>query len=361
MNILHKTQYNLNFDLLQLPLSFLQEHPAEGLHSVQHEAFREKFKRHGAQAMHYAFYEYGPIHPLYFPRLPELLEADSPQALLALLKAYSEEDVLRLFANALSENTNFADLEQITVLATDVQVLRQAVKDAAHSDEEKWKLFMILEDPLGWFRGYVSWLEGILPEFLYWYESYRAAVIAQQLRWAEELQRDGLQALDRWSYGLFEGKAFNYILRDQSYKVMLCISTGPIGQLNFSAQGSQESASADTIMYLCGTLGIEQEFKRIAKEKLDREEQRILLCKNLGDKTRYEILKAIAQGEVANKELAKALGISSATVSYHVNQLVLAGILKVDAGKGRFGYTLDRPLVKSLLREWLTWFEEPLE
>lgn len=361
MNILHKPQFNLNFDLLQLPLAFLEEPAAESEHTLEREAFREKFKRHAHQAMPFAFYAYGPLHPLYFPGLPQLLEAEDPQALIELLRNFRAEDVLSLFSNALSENTNFSDLGQVTVLAADPGVLRQAVKDSAHTDEEKWKLFMILEDPLGWFRAYVNWLEQILPDFLNWYEERSQAVLAQQLRWAKELERDGLEALDRWSYGLFEGKAFDRIMHDQSFRVMLCISTGPIDQLNFSAQGLPEKDPDGMIMYLCGSLGIEQEFKRIAKEKLDREEQRLLLCKNLGDKTRYEILKAIAQGEVANKELAKALGVSSATVSYHVNQLVLAGILKVDASKGRFGYALDRTLVKALLREWLTWFEDPLE
>lgn len=73
----------------------------------------------------------------------------------------------------------------------------------------------------------------------------------------------------------------------------------------------------------------------------------VLIFKNLGDKTRYEVVKLIATGESSTKKIATALEVSSATISYHLSALVTAKIIRLDKSNNKFRYVLDWDSIES--------------
>ena len=87
---------------------------------------------------------------------------------------------------------------------------------------------------------------------------------------------------------------------------------------------------------------MEYGFARIHEIYEDRTNQRVKIFKSLGDKTRYETLKLIAKGESSIKNIADALDVSSATISYHINEFLTSGIvyLNRDSNK-KFDYRVD--------------------
>lgn len=57
------------------------------------------------------------------------------------------------------------------------------------------------------------------------------------------------------------------------------------------------------------------------------------MFKTLGDETRYDVLRLIASGVTQTKSIASALNVSSATVTYHVNAFLTAGIIQTPKSK----------------------------
>ena len=82
----------------------------------------------------------------------------------------------------------------------------------------------------------------------------------------------------------------------------------------------------DSEILILGAKSLEV-IQRVIQTRLDKQQERINVFKNLGDKTRYQIFCEIAKGIKSVKKIAEQLGITSATVSYHINELVLSNLV----------------------------------
>ncbi len=71
----------------------------------------------------------------------------------------------------------------------------------------------------------------------------------------------------------------------------------------------------------------------------------------LGDKTRLEIVRALVARPHYGQELAKMLGISNATVFYHLSQLEKTRTVHLERIEHRVYYVLDAPRLRYLLNQ----------
>ena len=75
--------------------------------------------------------------------------------------------------------------------------------------------------------------------------------------------------------------------------------------------------------------------------------------KALADPVRRNILEMLKQGPKSAGEIAQALELTPATVSYHLSQLKMAGILLEEKKKNFIYYSLDI----TVFEEILVWFQ----
>jgi DNA-binding transcriptional ArsR family regulator len=68
----------------------------------------------------------------------------------------------------------------------------------------------------------------------------------------------------------------------------------------------------------------------------------------LGDTTRYAIASVLAHEPQTSVELAKAFGVSKATISHHVQLLRAAGLLEESATDNGIVLALDRDAVEGI-------------
>lgn len=83
----------------------------------------------------------------------------------------------------------------------------------------------------------------------------------------------------------------------------------------------------------------------------------VAVFKNLGDLNRYKFIKLLSQGEKYGQEIADELNITSATVSYHANNLLIANLLKMERYENKTYYSLN----KHTLREIIDFIKKDLE
>lgn len=90
-----------------------------------------------------------------------------------------------------------------------------------------------------------------------------------------------------------------------------------------------------------------------AEQRLDdakRKKECHELLKTLSDEKRYDIIALLGQRAWYSKELADYLGITTATMSYHINKIMTLGIIMVESGeRKRLYYSLNKERFKRLI------------
>jgi len=93
-------------------------------------------------------------------------------------------------------------------------------------------------------------------------------------------------------------------------------------------------------------------FERLHAFNDDKTTQRVKVFKALGDKTRYEALKLLAKGVTSVKDIASELDVSSATISYHINEFLTSGIISLNKDqKQKTGYVVDYKRLEEVILE----------
>ncbi len=79
-----------------------------------------------------------------------------------------------------------------------------------------------------------------------------------------------------------------------------------------------------------------------------------LIFKNLGDETRFKIFSLIANGITKNKELAQKCNVTKPTITYHINQMIVADMIKVDE---KYKYSIKKDVVINFLKNYINELE----
>lgn len=260
---------------------------------------------------------------------------------LDMLLQLSEDEIKRSIAySIISVNENALEFSETIMSKADTLSknkgeLLSVIKDLPIEAASKWNLFLIIEEPVKYMKMYVELMLDILPVFMEFYKTYEAEVNRYGEYLAEFLTKKGAKGLEEKTYSILDSK----ILSDEKNRIFIssinqfAITISDIGQYNFIAWG----------------LRVEEAFRKIKEDNENKVNERVKVFKNLGDKTRYDVLRLIAAGVTSIKEIAEATGVSSATISYHVNNLLQAKIIKLDRTENKFGYAVDYNLLDKII------------
>jgi DNA-binding transcriptional ArsR family regulator len=191
----------------------------------------------------------------------------------------------------------------------------------------KWNLFMMIQNPRTHFENFVELLAKLEPYFNDYYKKMESKI--------EEVGNDLSERLSENTEEVFKKLTFDSIKYDFNNwdSCSFYVSAVFPYTLRF--------VDSDNCRIVWG-YEMEYGFAKIHEIYEDRTNQRVKIFKSLGDKTRYETLKLLAKGESSIKNIADALDVSSATISYHINEFLTSGIvyLNRDSNK-KFDYRVD--------------------
>jgi DNA-binding transcriptional ArsR family regulator len=202
----------------------------------------------------------------------------------------------------------------------------------------KWNLFLMVQNPKQFLAKFINFLKLIEPMF---YETYK--------KYIDQVKEVGLDVSKRLSKNTVESfKKITYNL------------------INYEFNGAEEvcnfyvSAIFPYSLRLKGDCTIvwglksEFSFKKVTEINENQLTQRVKVFKALGDKTRYEVLKMIASGVSSVKNIAEKLDVSSATISYHINEFLTTGIVYINRNKEKkAGYKIDVEKLKSVMDSFM--------
>ena len=116
-----------------------------------------------------------------------------------------------------------------------------------------------------------------------------------------------------------------------------------------------ESDEEKIYIYYFGILV--QALINLQKSDLSDGKYLFMLIKNLGDKSKFEILTLLKNKEMYGQQIAEALNLTTATISYHMNDLVLCNFVKIHKSDTKVYYSLNRVEIKKFIADLDQYFE----
>jgi len=221
-------------------------------------------------------------------------------------------------------------LKDIDYIVTEGKLMSW-INELSLSGDSKWRLLCFSKDPKEGIKEFVQTMREIEPIFNEFYASKEKQVIEYGKSFVQRLNAIKGDALDEVSSGIVKNEAIpsevgNIIISYfDNYSVHIYASSSPV--------------------YTAWGLEIETIFQKLSQENKNQLTNRILLFKNLGDKTRYEVLRSIAKGITSTKVIAEELGVSSATVSYHLSNLTTCKLIILLHQEGRYNYVVNHAYI----------------
>lgn len=197
--------------------------------------------------------------------------------------------------------------------------------------DAKWHLLSFTQAPKKTVEKYIKVIKEIHPIFLKYYEGFKDEINAYAedfIRRLSEIEGDSLSVV---SNGIVSESHL------QMEEMDMVISM--VNEFAVMLNASNEKP------YISWGLRIEGIFSAISKMEENKVQERVLLFKNFGDKTRYEVIMNIAKGITSTKIIAKNLGVSSATVSYHLNNLLTSKVIFLKQSEGKYTYQVNNEFI----------------
>lgn len=246
--------------------------------------------------------------------------------ILSLLKEYDDTN--------LDEEKNLKKMREICKEKVDIL---DYIKNLSLDASIKWSLFLAISDPVKHMKEYVELMRKLYPIFRELYEPYESEIRVYGELLEKTLLENGLEGIKEMTYNIFDKSII------EADEICIIVSLVLSYSLLLNVQNDKS--------ILNWGLRMSDAFKQMKEISEDRLNKRVQIFKNLGDKTRYEVLKYIAAGESSTKLIAEALNVSSATVSYHISNFLTSKVIRVDRSKQKYGYIVDYELIEKTIQE----------
>lgn len=246
---------------------------------------------------------------------------------LSLLKEYEETDI-----------DNERNLTRMREICREKESILDYIKGLSLDSSIKWNLYLSTSDPVKHMKGYVELMRQIYPIFSEVYEHYESEIRVYGELLEKTILENGSEGIKELTYHILDK---DIIGTDE-----ICIIVSLVLSYSLLLNVLNDKS------ILTWGLRMGDAFKQMKEISEDRLNKRVQIFKNLGDKTRYEVLKYIAAGETSTKLIAEALNVSSATVSYHISNFLTSNVIKVDRSKQKYGYIVDYELIEQTIKEF---------
>lgn len=95
---------------------------------------------------------------------------------------------------------------------------------------------------------------------------------------------------------------------------------------------------------------LDKRFELVFDRRLKKEDV-VEIGKLLSDKSKVDILEFVSKKPCYGKEIANALGLSTATISYHVNALLKSNFLQAEVISNKVYYNIDNEKISAYMEE----------
>ncbi len=235
-----------------------------------------------------------------------------------------------------SGGTPITDKEVDTLLNSKEKLLNQ-IRNITTTENYKWTLLILIENPLK----YLELFRGLLDDIKPFFDTYKN----QHMGEIEQFEDTIIKELNRGQEDAFNALTHQMIPAETLEEENL-VFTSFVHPYSFSIQ----TFGGERFMFF--GLRMKKGFEEVAKFQQNVRQNRAKVFKTLSDNTRYEVLRHIARGITSTKDIASSLGVSSATITYHINAFITANIVRIPKSKKQ-RYEVDFERLETFWNEFM--------
>ena len=249
---------------------------------------------------------------MFFVNVKNVLRYYSFEEYAEVLHLMDEEKIKKqLMTTIVKQDEEEASVEdKVTELLGNQFAFLDFLKNLPIDDTVRWNYFTIMSQPKKFVEDFISLHKTLKPIFVKVYAEYLPILEKSYKEFETTIQEHPTILAEAFS----GTKVIEEI--DWASDEIAVIPTLLLSDFFFQ----------DSEILILGAKSLEV-IQHVIQTRLDKQQERINVFKNLGDKTRYQIFCEIAKGSKSVKGIAEQLGITSATVSYHINELVLSNLV----------------------------------
>lgn len=241
----------------------------------------------------------------------------------------------RLIKKLLKDKSNCNGDDEIEVkckeiLQNDEKIL-EFIKNLDMDSSVKWDLFCLIQEPEKYRDEYVEYMKDFSSKFYKIYDTKRNTISEFNNYIEDNLNKEGFKFLNNIANNTFKYDSFDKVYISTTYTYYY--------SLTYEVK--------ENVAYICLGLGFEEVFAKLAGKEEDKLQRNLNIYKNLSDRTRFKILKLLIEKEdYCSKDIAQKLGITGATVSYHMDYLFSSNIIQIDRKNRKNVYTINKDVIR---------------
>lgn len=217
------------------------------------------------------------------------------------------------------------------ILKSDIKIL-DLIESLKVDDNMKWKLLKLINNSEKWVREFIQFIEEYILQYEQTMDKYEKSIKVFNNYIEENINKNGIKFLEK-----ILGNFKNVFLKFDDYEEIY------VNTLFFNSISCVFHESGKKLYIFLGR-DFEATTKRLSGENVF--EKNINIFKNLCDKTRFNILIYLMDGEVYSQEIANKYGISMATVSYHMNYLASVNLVKSEKRAQKTYYVVNKDTLR---------------
>lgn len=245
------------------------------------------------------------------------------------LKELNEEEIKINLIKKLSDY-KLENQEELKAMVSSNSNILEFIRGLDISSGVKWNLFDFIEHTKDYVDEFIKLIEAYVPQYnkiMSKYKKHREKKISY---YKTKINNEGINYIKTLG-----GDIYNYEANYEEIYVSIMF---------FNSYSLVWDDTEDSIYLLLG-INVENTFKKIYGDT--ELENNLLVYKNLCDKTRYSIIRLLSVRDYYGLELAEKLGITTATVSYHMSFLLLAKMVSIEKRDHKAYYTLNKEPLKN--------------
>jgi len=224
---------------------------------------------------------------------------------------------------------NYSDIE---TLSSDNAAVLNYIKDIEIDPLVKWEIFRLLDNKQLYIDDYIQFIN----EYLKTYKILEK----ERKKELEKFNEDFKKNIEEGGISFLKDFTNSFIDFDK-YENIYITSSAPMG---ISVNMEPEEKSCYVIIGPRTTDIVKSTSEQNELEK------NIMILKNISDSTRFQIMKKLVDRDYYGLELVKEFGITKATVSHHMNFLLLAGVVQVERKEHKAYYSLDKDGLRKIVQ-----------
>lgn len=326
LDLLWSLYYGANYDYVMSEVKKNDITPDENIEKISQNLMNnEKINRGTVQ---FFFDREAGIFDLLFDK-SDIFGKTLEELLLYIEKMPEDEVIKRLVKELLRDRIiNEEELNVEVERVIQKNELFYFIKNLGISDGSKWNLLCFVRETSNYLKQAVELIRKYAPVYFKELKKYRKRLDEFNTETEKRLNENGEVFLKQLLKRNFKSEEYEEIYITTTYLHYY--------SLYFYSAGNKG--------YVILGINFESIMNKI--EGSSEIDKNLTVFKNISDRTRFEIIKLLLKKDYFGQEIAEALNITTATVSYHMNYLFGSNLIEISRKEHKAYYMLNKETIR---------------